>query len=110
MSEHLWMRQAACHNMLSEMWDESTPSPEALRVCFRCPVRRECAEYGLARHTTSDAGVLGGLGLYDRDRIRDGKVTLEDAWEFRLEQLVTADLADALDEDFVRLMPRLAFR
>ena len=107
MAEHLWMRQAECRGKVDGMWDESTPSPEALRVCFRCPVRRECAEYGLARHTTADAGVLGGLGLYDRDRVRDGKVTLEEAWDRRLRELVEHDAERAQDEQFVRDMPRL---
>jgi hypothetical protein len=102
-----WMRDAGCLGFVDAMWDESTPSTEALRMCFRCPVRRECAEYGLARNYASDAGILGGLGLYDRERIRAGEVTVEQVWESRLRRLVTADFVEALDQQFVRSMPRL---
>lgn len=107
MADYDWMQKAACLGMISEMWDDSTPTPDALRVCFRCPVRKQCAEYGLRRPPASDAGVLGGLGLYDRDKVRDGSRTFEQMSEFRLRQLVAADWESAKDEDFARLMPRL---
>jgi len=107
MSEHLWMRKAECLDVIDGMWDENTPSPEALRMCFRCPVRRECAEYGLARVDAADAGVLGGTGLYDRERVRHGKLTLEEVWERRLAHLVASDMDDAWAEDFARTMPQL---
>jgi len=109
MSEFLWMRQAECLGVEHPMWDENTPSPDALRMCFRCPVQRTCAEYGLARPSASDAGVLGGLGLYDRDHVREGTMTLEQAWERRLRWLANRDLQEALAEDFARMMPRLEF-
>jgi hypothetical protein len=89
------------------MWDDSTPTADALRFCFRCPVIRDCAGYALERNYASDAGVLGGLGLYDRERIRAGEVTVEQVWESRLRRLVVADWLDALDEQFARAMPRL---
>lgn len=107
MSDYEWMMQAGCRGKIDEMWDESTPSQEALRMCFRCPVRPECGEYGLSRASASDAGVLGGLGLYDRDKIREGKKTVEQVLKFRLSQLIGADWDDALAEDFRRLMPQL---
>jgi hypothetical protein len=66
MQDFDWMRDAACLGMVDPMWDRATPSVEALRVCFRCPVQRQCLRYGLDRVDASDAGVLGGLGLYDR--------------------------------------------
>ncbi|HEY7824935.1 MAG TPA: WhiB family transcriptional regulator [Acidimicrobiia bacterium] len=102
-----WMADAACLGKVDAMWDDSTPSPEALRLCFRCPVQRTCAEYGLARVPASDAGVLGGLGLYDRDKVRDAKRTVQEAWAIRLNLLVASDWDDALSEDFARMMPRL---
>jgi hypothetical protein len=108
MAEHEWMRQARSLGAIDEMWDDSTPSAEALRMCFRCPVRRDCAEYGLKRPSASDAGVLGGLGLYDRDRVREGKVTVQQAWDARLSQLVAHDYDEALADEFAYLMPRLA--
>ena len=102
-----WMPQAECLGVIDGMWDESTPQPDALRYCFRCPVIRECAGYGLARPYASDAGVLGGLGLYDRQRVRSRKATVPQVWALRMRELVEHDWSAALDEDFRRTMPRL---
>ena len=102
-----WMREAACLGNEGPMWDENTPSTDALRFCFRCPVRPQCVRYGLKNVDASDAGVLGGLGFYDREKIRAGKLTVEDAWALRLAVLVAADWDEAVEEDFVRTMPRL---
>ena len=107
MSDYEWMKQAACRGVEDAMWDENIPAPEATRFCFACPVMRECADYGLARPHASDAGVLGGLGLYDRQRVRTGQVPLEAMWEVRLSELVSHDWDEALSEDFARTMPRL---
>jgi hypothetical protein len=103
------MRDANCLGVIDPMWDESTPSVDALRMCFRCPVMRDCARYGLSRPYASDAGVLGGLGLYDRQRIRSRRATVPQMWAFRLRELVAADWEAALDEEFARAMPRLEF-
>ena len=103
-----WMEHAGCLGVIHEMWDESIPRPDALQYCFRCPVIRECARYGLARPYASDAGVLGGLGLYDRQRVRAGKATVPQMWRDRMEELVLADWDAALTEDYVRTMPRPA--
>ena len=102
-----WMEQAGCLDVIDGMWDQSSASPDALRFCFRCPVIRDCAKYGLARPYASDAGVLGGLGLYDRQRVRSGKSTVAQAWALRLRELVEHDWSEALDENFRRTMPRL---
>lgn len=108
MSELEWMGRAECLGVIDEMWDESTPSPDALRFCFRCPVRTECLDYGLRRPYASDAGVLGGVGVYDRQRVREGKTTVEKATRLRLNDLIVADWDAALAEDFQRTMPQLA--
>jgi hypothetical protein len=102
-----WMRDAACLGMLDPMWDESTPPVEALRVCFRCPVQRQCLKYGLDRRDASDAGVLGGTGLYDREQVRAGRRTAGEVLAARLGRLVASDWDEALDTDFVWSMPRL---
>ena len=107
MQDFEWMRDAHCLGVIDEMWDESTPSVDALRMCFRCPVIRECARYGLSRPYASDAGVLGGMGLYYRQRVRAGKVTVGQVWLFRMQELVLADWQNALDEQFMRDMPQL---
>ena len=108
MSDREWMEQAGCLGVIDSMWDDSTPSPDALRFCIRCPVIRECVMYGLARPYASDAGVLGGLGLYDRQRVRAGKATVPQMWRARIVELVNADWDAALDEQYVRSMPQLA--
>jgi hypothetical protein len=97
-----WMGRAGCLGMVDGMWDDGVPSADALRVCFRCPVIRTCAEYGIDRVFASDAGVLGGLGVQDRDRVRTGEVTLEVAWERRRRWLVAVDWEAAKDEDLIR--------
>ena len=102
MPDFEWMRNAACLGIVDEMWDESSPAADALRLCFRCPVQLQCALYGLERPYASDAGVLGGLGLYDRQRIRARKTTLRSAWSVRLLELVDADWDMALDERWTR--------
>lgn len=102
-----WMRDASCLGLVDGMWDANTPSAEALRMCFRCPVRRQCMAYGLRRNYAADAGVLGGLGVYDRQRVRDGEWTVADAVAHRLQVLVDADHQEALDEEFARTMPRM---
>ena len=103
-----WMAQAGCLGVIDEMWDESTPSPDALRFCFRCPVQKACLEYGLSRKDASDAGVLGGTGLYDREQVRSGRRTVQQVLAYRLARLVDADWDEAVEQDFVFTMPRLA--
>lgn len=101
-----WMDDAKCLGVIDDMWDESTPRPEALRFCFRCPVIADCVRYGLSANYSSDWGVLGGLGLFDRQRIRAGKATVEQLWAVRMGKLVVADLEEALVEDYVRQVTR----
>jgi hypothetical protein len=102
-----WMGRAACKGMVSELWDDNVPEPDALRVCFRCPVQRECLDYGLRRPFASDAGVLGGTGVYDRQRLRAGKVTVREVLMGNLRRLVIADHGFALGIEAESLQPRL---
>ncbi|HEY7823344.1 MAG TPA: WhiB family transcriptional regulator [Acidimicrobiia bacterium] len=102
MSDADWMTDAACRDVKSTMWDDNVPTPSATRYCFRCPVQRDCLGYGIRRPYTADAGVLGGLGLYDRQQIRAGKSTVARMWKMRLEELVAADWDAALDEQMIR--------
>ena len=99
-----WMTDAACRDVSTPLWDANVPSPEVTRYCFRCPVRSECLAYGLRRVYGSDAGILGGLGLYDRQRIRSRKATVPQMWALRMQELVMHDWAEALDEQMIREM------
>jgi hypothetical protein len=109
MSDADWMQRAACLGKIDAMWDESTPSAEALRMCFRCPVQKPCLQYGLRRVDASDAGVLGGTGFYDREQVRSGRRTVGEVLALRLSKLVAADWREALGEDYARAMPRMEF-
>jgi hypothetical protein len=51
---------------------------------------------------------MGGLGLYDRQRIRSGRATIRQMWDFRLREVVAADWDAAKDEQYARVMPQLA--
>ena len=102
MDDSEWMAQAACKDVQSPLWDANVPSPEVTTYCYRCPVRVDCAAYGLRRVYGSDAGVLGGLGLYDRQQVRSRKATLPQMWDFRLRELVMHDWNLALDEQMIR--------
>lgn len=104
MSDVEWMQDARCRDVLTGVWDENTPTPEATRFCFRCPVQRQCLAYGLRRVYASDAGVLGGLGLYDRQRIRSRKSTIPKMLAARLRELVAHDWSEALGEQMIREM------
>jgi hypothetical protein len=106
-SDTEWMAAAACRNLVSHIWDDNTPTPQATSICFRCPVQLECVGYGLRRVYGSDAGVLGGLGLYDRQRVRARRWTLHQAWRYRLAELVAHDWDRAIAEDRARRAPRL---
>lgn len=63
-----WHSRAACRGVGPDVFYPSTrgehPSPEALELCGRCPVRAECVEAGRReRH-----GVWAGTGPYARKR------------------------------------------
>ena len=49
----------------------------AVKLCEQCPVRRECAEYGVS--TSEFFGIWGGLTARTRQAIRLGHLTLDDA-------------------------------
>jgi hypothetical protein len=59
-----WVDAAACGGMLgdAEVWTADRPDPEELayaeRVCRRCPVRAECADYAGSAPVW---GVWGGV-------------------------------------------------
>jgi hypothetical protein len=107
LSMNEWMQKAACKGMLSDLWDENVPDPDALRVCFRCPVQLECLAYGVRRVYGSDAGVLGGTGVQDRQRIRTGKSRPGQVLERNLRRLVAYDHGWALQLESEAAQPRL---
>ncbi len=61
--------------------DTSWPS-KAKAICATCPVRAPCARDALANpvHPGIDIGVQGGLSARQRPKIRQGRMTVEEAW------------------------------
>lgn len=75
-----WLAQAACRDKSPDIFfyrstEHLTKGPIARAICARCPVRAECAEWGI-RH--EEFGVWGGLSGRQRmvERRRRGiKIT-----------------------------------
>jgi WhiB family redox-sensing transcriptional regulator len=65
-----WMDKAACKDMDREVFFPLTvaESLKARRVCYECPVRRECLEYAI--NDPYIYGVWGGLTEKQRRRVR----------------------------------------
>lgn len=58
-----WMKRAACRGMGPDLFfpdpKDGTTSVEAKKVCARCPVQQQCADYAIDHF--EDHGVWGGL-------------------------------------------------
>lgn len=70
-AEVAWRQRAACKDEPTRLFfpDEGEPaSPAAKAICGACPVRVECLEFAMA--TGQRAGVWGGLGSKQRERLR----------------------------------------
>lgn len=70
------MEEAKCVNTDPDVFFPSDVTPasdkynEARAVCEGCPIKRECAEWGLA---AEQHGVFGGLSPHQRKRIRTAR-------------------------------------
>jgi WhiB family transcriptional regulator, redox-sensing transcriptional regulator len=65
-----WEIQAACREMDPEIWfpDHANGKAEKpRRICYRCPVRRECLEEALKNPETH--GIWGGLDQRERRKV-----------------------------------------
>ena len=66
-----WMQQGACRSYPSEwwfpnQWDDHHNTERAVAICAKCPVLRECQEYGMTQHH----GIWAGLSENERRRMR----------------------------------------
>lgn len=64
-----WFARASCANHPNpDLWfpERGADQREAKRICATCPVRSECADYGL----TQRHGIWGGLSERERRRVR----------------------------------------
>ena len=74
--ERSWRRRAACRGEDPELFfPVGTTGPAALaqiaeakKICARCPVRRECLEFAVARK--QEYGIWGGLTEGERSLLR----------------------------------------
>jgi len=83
-----------CRDLPSERWDEVfPPNPEALRVCFSCPLIEDCYEavQSTNRHLRDDVCIWGATTPSQRHRIRIGRLTLEQAWQESRDRLEAHD-------------------
>lgn len=84
-SDRSWRDDAACLGMDPELFmapRKAVPAVEGLRVCLQCPVRLNCLVEAVETIDPSgDDGVWGGTTVRQRQRIRTGRWTLEEAME-----------------------------
>lgn len=89
--EEPWMREGICkiEHAPPEYFilDQGRTPSKGRKYCRRCPVRRECLDYGLR---TDSVGLWGGevLGLAHRDQVELTDLSIQDARPVNLEYLV----------------------
>ena len=76
-----WQDRALCAQTDPEVFfpEPGHRTSEAKKVCARCEVRAECAEYALGNPDLTQSGVWGGLDERDRAAIRRQQRSLEEA-------------------------------
>lgn len=83
----IWPEDAACYGMAPQ-FDEDSMYREAFLVCFRCPVIDACYDTMMRRSRDNDYGLWGGLGRFQRLRIRERRSTREIEFRKNVEQFV----------------------
>ena len=67
-----WQERAKCDGLDTEIFFPGTipgDDAQAIEVCERCPVRRQCLELALRTDRTYRYGIFGGYGPKQRARI-----------------------------------------
>lgn len=80
MSDRLWMKDAACLGMDADLWfpERGEDQRAAKRVCARCQVIVECADYAM------DHGIRWGIwGGHAEEERRSRRRNKRDRPEFR---------------------------
>ena len=85
----IWHDDAACAGMTPQ-FDEDMMYREAFLVCLSCPVIDRCYEAIMRRPRDNDYGLWGGLGRFQRLRIRDRQSTREREFQRNIAQFVDA--------------------
>lgn len=85
-----WQDRARCRGQDTELFYPSGSAQDDLgttkqrvvyarRFCRPCPVRRDCLLYALSLPLILDHGVWGGTSENQREEIRRGRLTVEEA-------------------------------
>lgn len=81
-----WAVMGACVGYPTEWFypEKGSSARQAMRLCFECPVRRQCLEHalGFAGRPYERDGVWGGSAASQRPKLR--KVSLDDAMDLTL--------------------------
>lgn len=66
-----WMQAGACrHEDPALFFGGVAELNQARRICSRCPVQRQCADYALAHE---EHGTWAGMSERERDRLRKSR-------------------------------------
>jgi hypothetical protein len=79
---HAWREDAACRGEPPERFTEPAGPDDlrqALATCASCPVRQTCLQTALTLERDADLGIWGGTTEATRRRIRDGRLSVDDA-------------------------------
>lgn len=106
MSETTWRDDAICLGMDPELFvpeGKGRPAVEGVRVCMRCPVRRECAIEAVGNDPLGDHGIWGGTTDHHRSKVRSGRWTVEQAMAAgdRIADAMTVEERLARDEPWL---------
>ncbi len=88
--EALCRRYVAQHGLSPDYWfpekDQELVERRGLYMCFRCPLRRECLDYAMAK--PERAGTWGGMTAHQRGMFRKrfvaGQVTADELMDLSL--------------------------
>jgi len=93
-----WQYRALCHGRMDLFFSDRnsdnrnqwlTPADrKAKALCARCPVRKECLEYGLGE----EFGIWGGTRPPERRGLRRGRATVYELLDEMFEQAVSLGL------------------
>jgi len=76
-----WIAGANCLGRSDIDWDGDVVTAQAADVCGRCRVRTACVLAALEHDPKCDVGIWGGTNVYDRRRIRDGRLHVVNLWQ-----------------------------
>jgi hypothetical protein len=75
-----WKQNALCRFDPGTHWD-TILLPSMFDMCMSCPVKMDCLDEALVRNRNGDIGIWGGTTVTQREAIRRGRITPQDAWD-----------------------------